>query len=110
MSKAHWTKRMRERSRVVEDYEASGKSVVQFSEERGISKWQLYSWRRRVNALKAMEGNAPADESMFLPVHAKTVTLSAELELRLRCGRVVKVPSGFVSEDLRRLIEVAESC
>lgn len=83
--------------------ERSGKSVREFAEEHGLDPQRLWSWRRRV---------ARGDRTTFreLIVRPSSSAQAPEerspFEIRLPSGIVIRVPAGFASEALARLLDV----
>ncbi len=92
------------------EQEASGRSVAAFSRERGLNPWCLYDLRRRQRrreSAKRRVGEPPA----FVPVQLiGEPAATGALEVVLGHGRRIQVPCGFDERELRRLVEVLESC
>lgn len=92
----------------------SGLSVAECAARAGVSAWTLYQWRRRlaapgnggesrprlVEVAITRDGPGPRPE-----VEAEGLTLHLD-----RGRRIVTLPRGFDTDDLRRLIGVLESC
>ena len=111
MSKQRWTPQARKMAGVIDEFERSEMTVAEFAQARGFSKWQIYEWRRRIRRLRAEEQGSRSVDSPFVPVQTTApVSAGGRFELELGRGRRLRVPSGFNAGDLRRLIEVIESC
>ena len=110
------TPRALEMRRIVEEQRASGMTVAEFAMRRGISASTIFHWRHRFRA--ATRRAEPA----FVPVvvvddppavatgERDSQGTAATFVLELAGSRKVTVPSGFAADDLRRLLEVLESC
>lgn len=102
---ARWAKR-------VERLERSGLSVRTFAAREGLKagslsfwKWKLAQGQRRASAA------APVAPLKFVELTAAASTAPAGpaiLEVVLRSGRMVRVPSGFDAAELARLVGVLE--
>ena len=42
---------------VIEQFQASGKTVAAFAGDRGLNAWTLYEWRRRLGMCPAKRGS-----------------------------------------------------
>ncbi len=93
--------------RVLEAWRGSGRSVAAFAREHGLSDRRLLRWRARL---------APTVAPVFHPVRVVSragpspmaPARPEPLELELRGGRRIRVPSGFdpaLLEDLVRTVE-----
>lgn len=88
---------------------ASGLSVADYAAQIGVSVPTLYQWRRRLES----PTRADRDGAKLVEV---TVARQAPsgcdgMVVRVCDGRrSIEVPGGFDCEDLRRLVEVLESC
>lgn len=105
-----WTPQARKMAGVIDEFERSEMTVGEFAQARGFSKWQIYEWRRRIRRLREEEGKSGPGDSLFVAVHSAGLSSGERFELELSHGRRVRVPTGFNAGDLRRLIEVIESC
>lgn len=95
-------------STALEAQASSGLSVAQYAAKIGVSVPTLYQWRRRLGPMRS-DGRT----AKLIEVTAARPTSSANESLLLRIGdggRSVVVPRGFDANDLRRLVEVLESC
>jgi hypothetical protein len=93
----------------------SGLSVCAYCHQHHLAQPTFYLWRRNLEqppatstpcqpANQPLAGNAP-----FLPLRLVGPTpTQAVLELVLRGGRIIRVPSGFAPDALRQLITLAE--
>ena len=86
---------------------SSGKSVVEFCRRRRIPLHQFYWWKRRLASTDGQEGSGQAeDEPGFVPVRLPAFSFSAGLiEVVHPGGCVVRVPPGFDSDSLRRVLD-----
>jgi transposase-like protein len=94
---------------VLADARQSGESLSAYAQRHGIDPQRLYSWRRKLDAVKEAE-SSPLREA-FVPVRVapgKSATPAATLELVLAAGRVVRVGADFDARALRRLVEALE--
>jgi transposase len=87
----------------------SGESLNAYAQRHGIDPQRLYSWRRKLGAVKEASPS-PAHES-FVPVRVAPETRAtppSAFELVLAAGRVVRVGADFDARALRRLVEALE--
>ena len=91
--------------RLVEEQKESGESVQRFAAERGLSAATLYWWRSRLRR---------AEQAHLVPVEVIDTASpvgQAGFELELRDAVRLRIPPGFDSTDLRRLLHVlAQPC
>ena len=93
---------------LVREQEASGKSVREFAERRGLSAATLYWWRSAL-ARRARSSRPHFAEVTLLDSDADVERRDSQpFELALRGGGRLRVPSGFDPESLRRLLAVLE--
>lgn len=86
---------------------ASGLSVAKCAHEVGVAVPTLYQWRRRLGPAPGKWSPAKLVEVTVRPADPTTEGLL----VRIGDGRrSVVVPRGFDGGDLRRLLEVLESC
>lgn len=86
----------------------SGLSVTDFAASVGMSAWTLYEWRRRLAGSDDGRDAPPRlVEVAVVPASAPTGT---GIRVELRSGHGLEVRAGFDGHELRRLIEVLESC
>jgi hypothetical protein len=96
----------------LEAQRASGLSVAEYAARIGVAVPTLYQWRRR------LEASAPCGEVGTQLIEVTEARPGSGLDhrdgdmvVRLSEGlRSVVVPRGFDGSELRRLIEVLESC
>jgi transposase len=87
----------------------SGESLSAFAERHGIDAQRLYSWRRKLDAVKVGDSSMTSDA--FVPVQVASVasaTPTSGFEVVLAAGRVVRVGADFDARALRRLVEALE--
>lgn len=98
-----------EAQRLLEEWAASGKKLVEFSREKGLSDSRLGWWRSRFARESRQRGGA-VPSSGFVPVvtASKGRDGNRPLELVLKTGQVVRVPSDFDEGALRRLVLALE--
>lgn len=96
---------------ILEQQAESGLTVTDYAARVGVSAWTLYVWRRRLCAVRS--SNPSTERPKLIEVTAKRSALPATEGLLVRIGdgrRSVVVPCGFDAGELRRLLEVLESC
>ena len=89
---------------------ASGLSVAEYAGRIGVSVPTLYMWRRRLGSPRLNGGD---DAKLIELTVTRPTTTSASEGMLVRVGdgrRSVVVPPGFDAAELRRLVEVLESC
>ena len=97
-------------SSILEQQAESGLTVTAYAARVGVSAWTLYMWRSRLRA--AQSSNRSTGRPKLIEV-AMRPTAPATEGLLVRIGdgrRSVVVPCGFDAGELRRLLEVLESC
>ena len=90
--------------RWIGEWQASGLSVREFCQRRGLTVASFYAWRR------ALQRRA-AEKATFVPVQVlpdAVQTQTSALEVLLPDGRTVRVAPGFDAATLRRLLAVLE--
>lgn len=88
---------------------ASGLSVAEYAGRIGVSVPTLYQWRRRLDS----QGHDDSNDSRLVEVTVARPAKATEgsMIVRLCSGRrSIEVPRDFADDDLRRLVEVLESC
>lgn len=100
-------------------------TVRDFCAEHGLAEQSFYWWRRTLTQRDRQarprtasepcqrEGRRPADErptARFVPVRivSPVGTLSADLQIVLSSGHVVRVPTGFDAATLRQLLAILQ--
>jgi hypothetical protein len=93
----------------------SGLSIRAYCHQHDLAQPTFYLWRRHLEQRPASSTPCqPATQPLaanppFLPVRLVGPTSTRPvLELVLRGGRIIRVPSGFAPDDLRQLITLAE--
>ena len=95
---------------LLEQQAESGLSVTDYAARVGISPWTLYQWRRRL-ASSCDDDRAARPKLIEVAVAQPELLAAGGLVVRLDDGRrSITVPSGFDADELRRLVEVLESC
>jgi len=101
--------------------EESGQSLFLYCKENTLPYKTLAGWRRRLQR----QGSPKAAPAMFVPVdvkqgaapvHGSSAPMAqaahrepAKVEVRLRCGRALRMRANIDAASLRRLIEVVEA-
>lgn len=95
---------------VVAEQEKSGESVTEYCAGRGLSRWTLYEWRRRLRAERART---------FVPVTVVTrpaslvaapaAGSSAGIEIVLGSGRRLRLERGFDPAALSAAVRALEA-
>ena len=83
---------------IVSDWESSGKSQRQYSEEAGVEVGKLNYWKRKLRPEKLEE------QPKFKKLEFSTSSTS--FELVTTSGTMIRVPERFNAESLKRLLEV----
>jgi hypothetical protein len=84
---------------VVAAWRQSGATLTAFARSRGVHPRRLARWARRLEGKRR-------EPVRFHPVRlVEKRPREAKLEIVLRSGCRVRVPSGFAVEDLRRVLE-----
>ena len=95
--RTYW--RERDARLVLGELRASGKPVSTFAREHGISVARLYRWRTRLESTPTL--------AEFLPMRLTAAPPEvADLELLIGDGIRVRVPRGFCTDTLGRLLAV----
>lgn len=89
---------------VIQRWGRSKQTVRAFCGEHGLSEQSFYWWKRTI-----AERDERADGPAFVPVRVSPATAAAPtLEVVVGPGRVVRVPTGFDADTLRRLLTILE--
>ena len=100
VTRARWTRSTAER--VLRALVESGASRREFAERHGLHEHRLYSWQRRL-------GNDDTVQSVqFRELPVPTTVADARIEVVLRSGVVVRIPSSFDALALSRLLELLD--
>ncbi len=100
----------REKATLLNQYRRSGLSLLGFARKHQLCYSTLMRWQKRLGQ-GAQSQTAPKDppSPKFVAIHMEPAPApEAPYVLSLSGGRSVKVPSGFESESLRRLLTVLE--
>jgi transposase-like protein len=88
---------------VIRRCERSKRTVRAFCGEHGLSEQSFYWWKRTI-----AERDQREDTPAFVPVRVAPAAAEPALEVVAALGRVIRVPSGFDADTLRRLLAVLE--
>jgi len=100
----------REKATVLNQYRRSGLSLLAFAQNHQLCYSTLIRWRKRLGQ-HAQSQRAPkvAPSPKFIAVHLEAETApGTPYVLGLSGGRSLKIPPGFETESLRRLLTVLE--
>lgn len=89
---------------IVRAFEESGLRVSEFCRERGLSESSLRGWR-----VKLSGQNTAAESEGFRELKAQSSDGSG-YRITLQSGRSLSVSDSFREPQLRKLIEILESC
>jgi hypothetical protein len=92
----------------IDAWQRSGKSISTYCAEQALSE---SSFRAGKRALESRDEAPPTTDAVpirWVPVHIVPTSNAAPLELVLTDGRVIRVPSGFDPQALRRLLTALE--
>ena len=87
-------------------WKASGLSVRDFCRSEGLSEPSFYSWRRTI---AQRDASTTTDAPAFVPLHVRSDPAPPVLELVLRSGHVLRIPSGDDPEHLRAVVAALEA-
>jgi hypothetical protein len=112
--KRYW--READARQVVKAWRSSGQALSQFAAARGLKAGRLSRWARRLGrrAVGRRGAGAAGARPLKLRFHPVELVGSATglqrslIEVVLRDGRRVRVPAGFASDDLERVLQVLE--
>lgn len=83
----------------------------EFAEEAGLSAWTLYDWRRRLLSRPGTEAKPSPPKLIEVVLAEPEQAVAVGLVVRLSNSRHrIEAPPGFDGDELRRLVEVLESC
>src|SRR5271168_4096582 len=103
-SKAGDQRKEQQWRRWIREWRASGLSVREYCEWRGLAEARFYAWRRTLE-------QRLAKSAAFLPVRVvadEPQSPGGAVELVLAGGRLVRVAPGFDAATLRQLLTVLE--
>lgn len=92
---------------LLEEQEASGRSLRAFAAERGVSQWTLYEWRRK---LRGKHSRRSAAGFVAVDVVGAPRGAAVSLEVVLVDGVCVRLPRDTTSERLIELVRALRSC
>lgn len=101
----------REKTTVLNDYRRSGLSLLGFARKHHLCYSTLIRWRKRFGQ-HAQNQRAPkaAGSPKFIPIHVAAEPVAGDAYvLGLSGGRSLKIPPGFETQSLRRLLTVLEA-
>ncbi len=100
----------REKATLLNQYRRSGLSLLAFAHKHHLCYSTLMRWRKRLGQRAQSQTAAKVPPSpKFVPVHLEPEPAPcASYVLSLSGGRSLKIPPGFESESLRRLLRVLE--
>ena len=89
------------------EHKASGKSIAEFCRRRRIPLHQFHWWKRRLSLLEGQDEEGQAEnEPGFVPVRLPAFSFSVGLiEVVHPSGCVVRIPPGFDTGSLRRVLD-----
>lgn len=90
--------------RLISDWRASGLTVREFCERRGLPEPSFYGWRRQLQRRRA-------EAARFVPVRVladEPPVAEGAIELVLAGKRSLRIAPGFDAATLRRLLDVLE--
>ena len=90
------------RLKVYESYVLSGLGVTAYGRAHGISPWKL---RVIIDRSERESSSSHVFREVKLPKASR-----AEYGVVLHNGRELRIPSGFVVEEVRKLVEIVERC
>lgn len=102
--------RRRERLRMVERFRSSGMTLHAFAEKEGVSRETVRRWSRI--AAEARIADPVGDEGGFVEVSVPSAATAppAMIEIQLRGGALVRVPTTLSSNELTMIFGAISSC
>lgn len=107
----------REMRALIEEHRASGQSLAQFADSRGLPRWKLYDWRRKIEQRDMLalthERFAPVrivDVTPPVKAESELVEAGSSIEVVLRGGHTVVLRGDVDGERLRRVVLALEAC
>jgi hypothetical protein len=101
-------------SEVIREQQASGQTQRAFCEARGLNVGTFAWWKRKLRLASSggerrrsprrRRGHKPG----FVEIRLSDQTVTNRYEITLSRGRTIRVPGGFDTEELGRLIAVVE--
>ena len=90
---------------LLSELERSGQSVREFAREAGLSVWTIYGWRKRFHHTSGVEHGPRVDLVEVQP----TAPFGTTIEIAFG-DATIRVPPGFVDDELKRVIRAMRSC
>ena len=109
MRKKAKAKSIEQWQRLNEGYEASGLTIKEFSQKRGVNWSTLKWWRKKFKRQVACE-SSKAPPLMFREIALPQKRSEAEYSVMLHGDRELRIGSGFAPSDVSELIRILESC
>ena len=115
-SSVRLTPRAIEMRRLVEEQRVSGLTVNEFARRRGMTASTFWHWRQRFRDSMTSPSAALipvriVDDEVVASVRSdRHPRIVSPLVVESRSGRRIEIACGFSADDLRRVIEVVESC
>jgi hypothetical protein len=88
---------------VVGRWQRSKQTIRSFCDAHGLSEQSFYAWRRTI---AERDQHRSAEIPDFVPVYVAPAAAAPALEVVAGPERVVRVPTGFDADTLRRLLAV----
>lgn len=107
MQSSRKTAQAEEMQALLAEHAKSELSLAAFARQRGIHPRTLYYWSRRLRSSAAAAKTAPRLAPVTL-IHDRPG--APRIEVELRSGHRVHLPTGYDPAELSRLIGVLESC
>lgn len=108
VSRSGVTPREREMRKLLARCKRSGLNRAEFARRQKLNPATVAWWASEIRRRDAARASAPTPSPSFVDVVVRPEALAASFEVELAGGRVVRVPAGFVAEDLARLLSVVE--
>jgi transposase len=92
----------------IEQWRRSGLSASEFADRVGVKERTLRYWKWLLGYEARSGVSPPALPTPFVEVVGVPAETRRDLELRLPSGVRVRVPSGFLADDLARVLRILE--
>ena len=100
--------------RLIQEQEQSGRTVRAFAADRGLSLSTVYWWRSKLSRRSPTAPVVPAMvEVAVRDIGRPSISAKdrlAAFELQIRGDMTLRIPPGFDSNELRRLLETLQPC
>lgn len=80
--------------------------MLAFAREQDLCYTTLLRWRRRAVDQGNIQTAAPLRSPTFIPIELEAAAAGAEFVLNWAPNRSLRIPPGFDSSELRRLLDV----